>query len=66
MLSYGKSVPQEIKEGAEHVAKEIADWVDSCIVLDCLQSAGAKLDQGPVPLMGRYFYNPLTDKVEAV
>ena len=47
-------------------AKDTADRIDSGILLDVLREAGAKLDAQPVPLVGRYYWNPETNSIEPI
>lgn len=47
-------------------AKDLADWVDSHVLVDALQASGEALDAADVPLVGRYFWNPKTGQVEPV
>ena len=47
-------------------AKETADRIDSEVYLDILKEAGERLDKEPIPLIGRYWWNPETNKVEPV
>ena len=46
-------------------AQDTADHIDS-EVLAKLYKAGKALDKEPVPLIGRYFWNPLTNEVERI
>jgi hypothetical protein len=47
-------------------AQKLSDSIDSDILLSLLREGGKVFDDQKVPLIGRYFYNPETDKVEAV
>jgi hypothetical protein len=46
-------------------AQDMADWIDSNILEDVYR-ASKMLNEAPIPLIGRYFYNPETNKVEAI
>ena len=46
-------------------SQDSADWIDSNILADILK-AGERLDKEPVPLIGRYFWNPETNEVERI
>ena len=43
-------------------AQALAEKVD----LEMLREAGKLLDKQPVPLIGRYWWNPETNEVEAI
>jgi hypothetical protein len=46
-------------------AQDMADWIDPNILEDVYR-ATKMLNEAPIPLIGRYFYNPETNKVEAI
>ncbi len=56
----------QIRDLADWHAKDTADRIDSDIFLELLRGVGAKLDDSPIPLVGRYFYNPETNEIEAI
>ena len=60
MKQYKKNIP-EILPGAQ----DLADLIDSEILADILR-ANERLDNEPVPLIGRYWWNPETNKVEKI
>ncbi len=43
--------------------ENISAWVDSYILLKVLHELGVRLDL-EVPLVGKYWYNPKTNKIE--
>lgn len=45
-------------------AKDLCDFIDSDILLKIISDAGAKLDDSKIPLMGRYFWNPDSQRIE--
>ena len=46
-------------------AQDAADWIDSGILYDLYVEAGKVFGCAPVPLIGRYFWNPITREIEA-
>ena len=62
----GKTITIERIKLPTDPAKDTADWIDSDVLLNILKEAGAKLDDQPIPLIGRYYWNPTTRKIEPI